>query len=55
MMETVYKEGRCEGSIELTADYYMDLHILKNPCLKMITMKSKLSWQEGFQRTVVFM
>lgn len=55
VMETVHKEGSCEGSIELTADFYMDQHLFKNQCLKIINMKSELSWQECFQRTVVFM
>lgn len=29
VMETVYKEVRCEGSIELTADFYLYQHLLK--------------------------
>lgn len=29
VMETVYKEVRCESSIELTADFYLYQHLLK--------------------------
>lgn len=36
VMKTVYKEGRYEGSIELTADYYLYQHLLKFSVCKLL-------------------